>query len=136
METIGLLKPVLFFYSQEQDASTMGDRRLVFVEENGHLTVRDRAGNRLARFETVGFYTRTGLEGRLALFTGVRFFYEGESGDGDHRIYKAITGFVSCSYYSVAIGTGVEVEVVTTSKVVSPEDLEAGVFYPCVSVWM
>ena len=110
----------------------------MFVEEAGRLIVRDRAGNRLARFETVGFYTRTGLEGKLALFTGVRFFYEGESsGDGDHRVYKTRSGgFILCSYYSVAIGTGVEVEVVTTSKVVSPEDLEAGVFYPCVSSWL
>ena len=109
----------------------------MFVEEKGFLTVRDRAGNRLAEFKTVGFYTRKArLEGGLALFTGVRFSYKGSSCDGDHRVYKTITGFVSCSYYSVAIGTGVEVEVVTTSKVVSPEDLETGVFYPCVSVWM
>ena len=110
----------------------------MFVEEAGRLIVRDRAGNRLARFETVGFYTRKArIEEYLALFTGVRFFYEGESGDGDHRVYKTRSGgFILCSYYSVAIGTGVEVEVVTTSKVVSPEDLEEGVFYPCVSSWL
>ena len=79
----------------------------MYVEEAGRLTVRDQAGNRIAEFETEGFYPyrKARLDGgSLALFKGVRFSYKGVSGGDNHRVYKTRNGFISCSDHSVAIG--------------------------------
>jgi hypothetical protein len=82
----------------------------MFVEELGSLTVRDRAGNRLAEFDTVGFYPyrKARICGGLGLFRNIRFSYEGKSGGDNHRVYQIRQGgYVACSDDTVAIGTTV-----------------------------
>ena len=61
-----------------------------FVAEKGEILVTDRAGSRLSRLVTVGFYPcMTALTSdHIVNLDRVKFEYRGKSGPDNHRVYK------------------------------------------------
>lgn len=75
-----------------------------YVEEEGRLTLRDKAGTRLSTVCTVGFYPYrvAQVHSRVATIREVNTQYDGKSDWDNHRVYVTREGhFVQVDDWTV-----------------------------------